>query len=67
MGDVFVFPLKMLGFSLNSVDQAELDQARTILLDLAPHLLALDSDKYGHKMADGEAVAVASAGPARSA
>ena len=55
MGDVFVFPLKMLGFSANSVDKAELDQARTILLDVAPHLLALDSNKYGEKMAKGEA------------
>ena len=55
MGDVMVFPLKMLGYSLNSVDRSELDEARTILLDVAPHLLALDSDKYGQKMADGEA------------
>jgi spermidine/putrescine transport system substrate-binding protein len=55
MGDVFVFPLKMLGFSANSVDKAELDQARTVLLDVAPHLLALDSNKYGEKMAKGEA------------
>src|SRR6476469_9854197 len=55
MGDVFVFPLKMLGFSANSVEKAELDQARTILLDVAPHLLALDSNKYGEKMAKGEA------------
>jgi spermidine/putrescine transport system substrate-binding protein len=55
MGDVFVFPLKMLGFSANSVDKGELDQARTILLDVAPHLLALDSNKYGAKMAAGEA------------
>ena len=55
MGDVFVFPLKMLGYSLNSVDQAQLEEARKILLDVAPHLLALDSDKYGQKMADGEA------------
>ncbi len=53
--DVFVFPLKMLGFSANSVDQGELDQAKTILLDVAPHLLALDSNKYGAKMASGEA------------
>ena len=37
----------MLGYSLNSVDKEELDQARTILLDVAPHLFALDSDKYG--------------------
>jgi spermidine/putrescine-binding protein len=55
MGDVFVFPLKMLGFSANSEVKEELDQARTILLDVAPHLLALDSNKYGDKMAKGEA------------
>lgn len=54
-GDIFTFPLKMLGYSLNSVDKAELDEAREILLACAPHLLALDSDTYGDKMASGEA------------
>lgn len=55
MGDVFVFPLKMLGYSLNSDVQSELEEARKILLDCAPHILALDSDTYGDKMASGEA------------
>ena len=55
MGDVIVFPLKMLGYSLNSVDQKELEEARQVLLDLAPHILALDSDKYGDKLASEEA------------
>lgn len=55
MGDVFVFPLKMLGYSLNSDVKSELDEARQILLDVAPHILALDSDTYGDKMASGEA------------
>src|SRR5258708_29113387 len=55
MGDVFVFPLKRLGFSANSVEKAELDQARTVLLDVAPHLLALDSNKYGETMTNGKA------------
>ena len=55
MGDVFVFPLKLLGYSLNSVDQAELEEARQVLLEVAPHILALDSDTYGDKMANGEA------------
>lgn len=55
MGDVFVFPLKLLGYSLNSSDQAELEEARQVLLDVAPHILALDSDTYGDKMANGEA------------
>lgn len=55
MGDVFVFPLKLLGKSLNSNEQADLEEARKILLDVAPHILALDSDTYGDKMASGEA------------
>ena len=64
MGDVMVFPLKMLGYSLNSVDQAELEEARQVLLDVAPHILALDSDKYGDKLASEEAnVALGWTGP----
>lgn len=55
MGDVFVFPLKLRGYSLNSTDQAELEEARQILLEVAPHILALDSDTYGDKMASDEA------------
>ena len=53
--DVFIFPLKMLGFSLNSVDKGELDQARTVLLDVAPQLYGLDSNLYGRTMAQGTA------------
>lgn len=55
MGDVFVFPLKMLGYSLNSDVKEELEEARQILLDCAPHILALNSDTYGDQMASGEA------------
>lgn len=58
MGDVFVFPLKMLGYSLNSVDPNELEEARKILLDVAPHILALDSDTYPDKLASEEAALV---------
>ena len=53
--DVFIFPLKMLGYSLNSVDPSELEQARQILLEVAPHLYGLDSNQYGQTMADGTA------------
>jgi spermidine/putrescine transport system substrate-binding protein len=56
MGDVFVMPLKMLGYSLNSVDKGELDEARTILLDIAPHLYSLDSNTYQTSLKDGSAV-----------
>ncbi len=55
MGDVFVFPLKMLGYSLNSDVKEELEEARKVLLDCAPHILALNSDTYGDQMASGEA------------
>ena len=55
MGDVFVFPLKMLGYSLNTETESELEEARRILLDVAPHILALDSENYGTKIATGEA------------
>jgi spermidine/putrescine transport system substrate-binding protein len=55
MGDVFVFPLKMLGYSLNSDVQSELEEARQILLECAPHILALNSDTYGDQLASGEA------------
>lgn len=58
MGDVMVMPLKMLGKSLNSVDKADLDQVRTMLLELAPHLLALDSDTYQNKLSGDKPEAV---------
>jgi spermidine/putrescine transport system substrate-binding protein len=56
MGDVFPMPLKMAGKSVNSAVKEDLDAARVILLDLAPHVLALDSDNYGDKLASEEAV-----------
>jgi spermidine/putrescine transport system substrate-binding protein len=55
-GDVFVAPLKALGYSLNSVDPGELNKAKDLLMGLAPHVLALDSDTYDKKLADEEAV-----------
>jgi spermidine/putrescine transport system substrate-binding protein len=56
IGDVLVMPLKMLGYSLNETDPAKLDEARALLMDLAPHILALDSDTYQDKLATEEAV-----------
>ena len=55
LGDVLVYPLKMLGYSLNSVDPDELEEARQVLLEVAPHVLALDSDLYQDKLASEEA------------
>jgi spermidine/putrescine-binding protein len=55
-GDVFVAPLKALGYSVNSVDPTELGKARELLRGLAPHVLALDSNTYDAKLATEEAV-----------
>lgn len=55
-GDVFVAPLKALGYSINSVDPTELGKARELLRGLAPHVLALDSNTYDQKLATEEAV-----------
>lgn len=54
--DVFIMPLKARGYSLNSGDQKELEEARQDLLALAPHVLALDSDQYNTKIQTEEAV-----------
>jgi spermidine/putrescine transport system substrate-binding protein len=54
--DVFIAPLKARGYSLNSGDQKELEEARQDLLALAPHVLALDSDQYNTKIETEEAV-----------
>ncbi len=56
MGDVLTAPLKALGYSLNSTDPNELNQARELLRTLAPHVLALDSDTYADRLASEEAV-----------
>jgi spermidine/putrescine transport system substrate-binding protein len=55
-GDVFTAPLKALGYSLNSVDPGELEKARELLMGLAPHVLALNSDTYEEPMKTEEAV-----------
>jgi spermidine/putrescine-binding protein len=55
-GDVMTAPLKALGYSLNSTDPTELNAARDLLRGIAPHVLALDSNDYGDKLASEEAV-----------
>ncbi len=55
-GDVMTAPLKALGYSLNSTDPTELGEARELLRGVAPHVLALDSNDYGDKLANEDAV-----------
>jgi spermidine/putrescine transport system substrate-binding protein len=45
-GDVFVAPLRLHGFDVNTTDKAELEIARTELMALRPHLQSIDSDNY---------------------
>lgn len=55
-GDVMTAPLKALGYSLNSLDPTELEEARKLLMSLAPHVLLLNSDNYEVQLGSGEAV-----------
>ena len=50
--------LKMLGFSMNTTDQGELDQAADLLIDTKPNLLGYDGDTFYQKLVTGEALAV---------
>ncbi|HEY3164501.1 MAG TPA: spermidine/putrescine ABC transporter substrate-binding protein, partial [Candidatus Limnocylindrales bacterium] len=55
-GDVFVAPLRMHGFDVNTTDTAELEQARKDLLALRPHLQSIDSDNYPDTLRSGDAL-----------
>jgi spermidine/putrescine transport system substrate-binding protein len=48
--------LVMLGYSYNSDDEGELDEARDALLELKPHVLAITSTEYKQMVIDGKAV-----------
>jgi spermidine/putrescine transport system substrate-binding protein len=47
--------LKQLGFSANSTDEGELEQARDLLLETKKHLLAYDDTTFYSKLVSGEA------------
>jgi spermidine/putrescine transport system substrate-binding protein len=48
--------LVMLGYSYNSEDEGEIDEAKQQLIDLKPHLLAITSTEYKQMLIDGKAV-----------
>ncbi len=50
--------LKVLGFSANSTDQAELDAATALLIEAKKTLLGYDAETFYSKLDSGEAVAV---------
>ena len=48
--------LVMLGYSYNSEDEGEIDEAKQQLIELKPHVLAITSTEYKQMMIDGKAV-----------
>jgi spermidine/putrescine transport system substrate-binding protein len=55
-GDVFVAPLRMHGFDVNTTDHDQLEIARTELMRLRPHLQSIDSDNYPTTLQKEQAV-----------
>jgi len=55
-GDVFVAPLRLHGFDVNTTDSGELEIARKELLALRPHLQSIDSDNYPTTLQNEDAV-----------
>ena len=48
--------LKYLGYSVNSTDPAQLEEAKQVLLAIKPHVLTFDSDTYSDLLVSGETV-----------
>ena len=65
MRDCFLVPLKRLGYSLNTTDEAQLNEALTMLLEQKPLIYAYFVDETGDEMAAANAsLAVAYSGEA---
>ncbi len=54
--DVFVAPLRLHGFDVNTTKSSELEIARRELMKLRPHLQSIDSDNYPQALRDEVAV-----------
>lgn len=48
--------LKYLGYSVNSTDPAQLEEAKQVLLAIKPYILTFDSDTYSDVVVSGETV-----------
>lgn len=48
--------LKYLGYSMNSVDPAELEEAKQTILAVKPYVATFDSDSFGDILVSGEVV-----------
>jgi spermidine/putrescine-binding protein len=48
--------LKYLGYSMNSTDPAQLEEAKQVILAVKPYILTFDSDTYSDLVVSGETV-----------
>ena len=48
--------LKYAGYSMNSVDEAELEAAKEVILAIKPYIATFDSDSYGDLLVAGDVV-----------
>lgn len=48
--------LKYLGYSMNSTDPAQLEEAKQVILAIKPYVLTFDSDTYSDLVVSGETV-----------
>jgi spermidine/putrescine transport system substrate-binding protein len=48
--------LRLLGYSINTTDEEELEEARQLLVGAKPHLLAFDDTTFYRRLVSGEAV-----------
>lgn len=55
-GDVFVAPLRLHGFDVNTTNKDELEIARQELMALRPHIQSIDSDNYPTTLEKEQAV-----------
>ena len=46
--------LKYLGYSMNSVDEAELEEAKQTILAIKPYVATFDSDSFGELLVSGD-------------
>ncbi|HNZ26064.1 MAG TPA: extracellular solute-binding protein [Spirochaetota bacterium] len=58
MREVFGYALKALGYSVNSVDAKQLEEAKDLIMEWKKNILKFDAESFGKGFAAGEFVAV---------
>ncbi len=58
MREVFGYALKTLGYSVNSINTQELEEAKNLIMEWKKNILKFDAESFGKGFAAGEFVAV---------